>query len=116
MVQEALSNVRKHAGASRVLLEVSKGAAWRFLVRDNGQGFDATRNHGQSHVGMKIMRERASRIGAVVEVVSTAGEGTTVMLTLPPHPVAGTVAAGRPHEHDEVPYRGNPDEPEGVRA
>lgn len=116
VVQEALSNVRKHAGASRVLLEVSKGAAWRFLVRDNGQGFDATRNHGQSHVGMKIMRERASRIGAVVEVVSTAGEGTTVMLTLPPHPVAGTVATGRPHEHDEVPYRGNPDEPEGARA
>lgn len=89
VLQEALSNVRKHAGATQVDLEVFKGARWRFLVRDNGVGFDMGRNHDQSHVGMKIMRERAEGIGAQVEVVSRPGGGTTATLTLPAHPVTG---------------------------
>jgi two-component system nitrate/nitrite sensor histidine kinase NarX len=89
VVQEALSNVRKHAGATKVDLEVIKGARWRFVVRDNGVGFDAGLGHGPSHVGMKIMRERASGIGAQVEVASTPGQGTTATLTLPTHPVTG---------------------------
>lgn len=89
VVQEALSNVRKHAAASHVALDVVKGSRWRFVVRDNGVGFEAKQGHGQSHVGMKIMRERADRIGAEVTVVSALGQGTTVTLTLPPHPVTG---------------------------
>ena len=88
VVQEALSNVRKHAGATQVDLEVVKGAHWRFVVRDDGVGFDASLGHGQSHVGMKIMRERAGGIGAQVEIISRPGQGTTATLTLPTHPVA----------------------------
>ncbi|CAM3533669.1 type IV pili methyl-accepting chemotaxis transducer N-terminal domain-containing protein [Polaromonas hydrogenivorans] len=88
VLQEALSNVRKHAGATQVEVEVIKGENWRFLVRDNGVGFDASQSHSQSHVGMKIMRERAGGIGAQVEIVSGPGLGTTVMLTLPAHPVS----------------------------
>lgn len=94
VLQEALSNVRKHAGATQVGLEVFKGARWRFLVRDNGIGFDTRQNHGESHVGMKIMSERAGRIGAGVTVVSGPGQGTTVTLTLPHHPVTGGGATG----------------------
>lgn len=94
VVQEALSNVRKHAGAAQVELEVVKGARWRFVVRDNGAGFDTQKHPGESHVGLNIMRERAGRIGAEVNVVSAAGQGTTVTLTLPPHPeVGGGMAA-----------------------
>ena len=89
VLQEALSNVRKHAGATRVDLEVSKGARWRFVVRDNGVGFDMNQAHGQSHVGMKIMRERAEGIGAEVQVISRPGGGTVATLTLPAHPVTG---------------------------
>ena len=89
VLQEALSNVRKHAGATRVDLEVSKGARWRFVVRDNGVGFDMNQAHGQSHVGMKIMRERAEGIGAEVQVISRPGGGTVATLTLPVHPVTG---------------------------
>ena len=89
VMQEALSNVRKHAGATQVSLEVFKDAQWRFLVRDNGVGFETVQPAGSSHVGMKIMQERALRIGAGVQVTSAAGQGTQVMLTLPPHPVTG---------------------------
>jgi two-component system nitrate/nitrite sensor histidine kinase NarX len=88
VVQEALSNARKHAGASHVALEVRKGQRWRFVVRDNGAGFNLNQVRGESHVGLKIMRERAARIGADVVISSGHGEGTTVTLTLPPHPVA----------------------------
>ena len=89
VVQEALSNVRKHAQASHVSLEVERGERWRFTVRDNGVGFDTQARHGETHVGMKIMRERAERIGASVRLVSGPQQGTVVTLELPPHPVAG---------------------------
>ena len=90
VVQEALSNVRKHARASQVHLEVSKGAEWRIVVRDDGHGFIAQQQVSQtSHVGMKIMHERATRIGATVQVESESGQGTAVVLTLPAHPVSG---------------------------
>jgi two-component system nitrate/nitrite sensor histidine kinase NarX len=88
VVQEALSNARKHAGASHVSLEVRKGQRWRFAVHDNGAGFNVSQVRGESHVGLKIMRERAARIGGEVEITSAQGSGTTVTLTLPPHPVA----------------------------
>ena len=88
VVQEALSNARKHADASHIALEVRKGQRWRFVVKDDGAGFDVRETRGTSHVGLKIMRERAARIGAEVAIVSDPGKGTTVTLTLPPHPVS----------------------------
>jgi two-component system nitrate/nitrite sensor histidine kinase NarX len=96
VVQEALSNTRKHANASQVFLEVTKGATWRFEVRDDGHGFDTQspgrRDTQTNHVGMKIMQERANRIGATVQVQSFAGQGIAVVLTLPAHPVSGVNA------------------------
>jgi two-component system, NarL family, nitrate/nitrite sensor histidine kinase NarX len=83
VVQEALSNVRKHAGASEVTLKVDKGPRWRFEVRDNGQGFaPRAASASDTHVGLHIMRERAERIGAQVHVDSVPGEGTAVLLEL----------------------------------
>lgn len=93
VVQEALSNARKHAGASHIGLEVHKGECWRFMVHDDGAGFDPERLPSEAHVGLRIMRERAARIGAEVAVTSSAGAGTTVTLTLPPHPVAAGQSA-----------------------
>ena len=87
VVQEALSNARKHSGAQHVSLQVFKGAQWRFLVGDDGIGFVPDRARDTSHVGLTIMQERAGRIGAQVLVASEPGGGTTVTLTLPEHPV-----------------------------
>lgn len=84
MVQEALSNVRKHADASRVDLRVSRHPRWRFEVQDNGAGFDVALVPPDSlHVGLGIMRERAQRVGALVQVTSAPGRGTCVRIELP---------------------------------
>lgn len=99
VLQESLSNVRKHAGAGHVQLDVIKGSQWRFRVRDDGSGFDTLDAPDESHVGLKIMRERAALIGARVGVSSEPGQGTTVVLTLPPHPVAANPAVTPATEH-----------------
>jgi two-component system nitrate/nitrite sensor histidine kinase NarX len=84
IVQEALSNVRKHARASQVWLDVQQQPEWRFEIRDNGIGFAAdTQQPDETHVGLGIMDERARRIGATLEVISTPGHGSSVILTLP---------------------------------
>ena len=83
IVQEALSNVRKHARATRVWLDVAQHPEWRFEVRDDGTGFTAGDDPpDETHVGMRIMTERAERIGARVEFLSIPGRGTSVILTL----------------------------------
>ena len=85
IVQEALSNVRKHADASAVELRVQRHPRWRFEVRDDGQGFDPGGVPPDSlQVGLGIMRERAERIGALFTLDTQAGQGTCVTLVLPP--------------------------------
>ena len=83
VLQEALSNIRKHAQAHSVVIEIHKGDPWRFLVRDDGVGFDCQNNRSELMIGLKIMQERAHQIGAKVEVSSAVGRGTTVTLVVP---------------------------------
>jgi two-component system nitrate/nitrite sensor histidine kinase NarX len=93
IVQEALSNVRKHANAAEVWVDVQQHPAWRFEVRDDGEGFAAdAAAPGETHVGLRIMGERAQRIGAQLSLDSTPGGGTTVILTLPPQHDAAVTA------------------------
>lgn len=103
ILQEALSNVRKHARAAHVVLTVQT-EPWRFEVRDDGLGFDAEHlQRGETHVGLRIMQERAQRIGARVRVQSQPGQGCAVVLELPrtlvqtpAHPVAPALAEAAP--------------------
>lgn len=83
IVQESLSNIRKHAGARNVSIELEKGQVYRFTVSDDGCGFDASIAGKDGHVGLAIMRERAQRIGGKVSVNSSPGQGAVVTLTLP---------------------------------
>ncbi|HYN61834.1 MAG TPA: type IV pili methyl-accepting chemotaxis transducer N-terminal domain-containing protein [Rubrivivax sp.] len=94
ILQEALSNVRKHARASHVWLDVQQQPCWRFEVRDDGIGFQVNDpGRGETHVGLRIMAERAERIGATLEVISTPGHGSSVVLELLP---AAAVPAAEP--------------------
>jgi signal transduction histidine kinase len=85
IMQEALSNVRKHAAASCVWVCVRNGGPRVELrVSDNGRGFDPERAHqnGRPHFGLSTMRERAEAIGAEFSVDSRPGAGTQVVVRL----------------------------------
>ena len=85
IVQEALSNIRKHALASRVEIRLTDRHHFALTIHDNGVGFDAAILHNKSerHVGLNIMHERAQRINASLDVTSEKGNGATVTLNLP---------------------------------
>ncbi|MDP2238724.1 MAG: type IV pili methyl-accepting chemotaxis transducer N-terminal domain-containing protein [Burkholderiales bacterium] len=85
ILQEALSNVRKHSGASRVEFEMKRGRDYEFHVRDNGCGFDpgALDDPTGSHIGLRIMKERAQRIGGEIRIESRPGNGSEITLILP---------------------------------
>ena len=94
IVQEALSNVRKHAQATRVWLDVQQQPQWRFEVRDDGVGFHADGGHDdETHVGLRIMAERAEKIGGDARRRVDAGRGTSIVLTLPPPRASPSLAA-----------------------
>ena len=96
MVQESLSNVRKHAQARHVRLQVQRHPQWSFEVQDDGVGFDASVPAANAllRVGLGIMQERAQGIGASVHVQSVPGQGTTVRITLPSSPAAAPQQGG----------------------
>lgn len=79
IIQEALSNVRKHAHASHVNVVVENYEDLRVVVEDDGVGIDEklVESRKGRHVGLSIMSERASRIGAEVTVERASDEGGT---------------------------------------
>ena len=86
IVQEALQNVRKHGGASSVIVaSVIDGDDWVLTVRDDGRGFDtgAVAARGRRNFGLQFMQERAELIGARFEVQSKPNAGTIVRLAIP---------------------------------
>ncbi len=83
IAQEALSNVRKHACADQVWLRFSNHLGQICMViEDDGCGFDPQPEPLTDHYGLRSMHERASQIGADLEISSMFGGGTRVMLTL----------------------------------
>jgi two-component system sensor histidine kinase UhpB len=86
IVQEALSNVAKHASASRVETHLSrKGRTLRLLVEDDGCGFDveAAKGSRQSGLGLFGMEERLALIGGTLRVESSPGKGTRLSAEVP---------------------------------
>ena len=82
IIQEALTNARKHGGARRAVVEVQEGDDMIHLtVRDDGSGFDPSA--ATTGFGLMGMRERAELVRGTVSVDSAPGEGTTVSARLP---------------------------------
>ncbi len=86
IVQEALQNVRKHAGATMIRVASRlEPDAWVAEVIDDGRGFDPATiaDRGRRSFGLEFMRERAELIGARFEVRSRTDGGTVVRLAIP---------------------------------
>ena len=84
IVQEALTNVRKHAGASRVRIELARGGGvLRLRVADDGVGFDLQAARAGGRFGLTTMEERAASIGASLKVAAAQGEGVELELRMP---------------------------------
>ncbi len=84
ILQESLTNVAKHARASRVdvRLERSDGEL-RLGVRDNGRGFSTEDPRKPNSFGLMGLRERAYALGGSVSIESRHGEGTTIEVRIP---------------------------------
>jgi signal transduction histidine kinase len=83
VVQEALTNVVRHARARRVSVQLTQDrACLRAVVTDDGTGFDPEATGGRS-LGLLGMRERATLVGGRVEIASAPGAGTRMELEVP---------------------------------
>ncbi|MEI9813208.1 MAG: triple tyrosine motif-containing protein [Acidobacteriota bacterium] len=92
ILREAVNNAVKHSGADTIDITLrNRPDALTLTIRDDGSGFD--RDHagpGPGHYGLIGMKERASQIGATLDVDSEPGAGTTISVILP-----ASVPAGR---------------------
>jgi len=83
IVQEALTNIRKHAQVCNVCISAIEHEGETVIeISDNGIGF-SPEDMQPSQYGMRSMRERAESIGAEFQVISVPGTGTTVRLQIP---------------------------------
>ena len=86
MVQEILHNVVKHSGANHVIAHISKeNDEIHVSLSDNGKGFDTQSADFKAGIGLSSIRQRASMIGATVDIISEIGSGTIVNLAFRPH-------------------------------
>ena len=102
--QETLTNIMRHANATRVVVRSSEVQGSVFLsVQDNGRGITAAEIHDTSSIGLVGMCERAALLGGEVAFQSKPGQGTTVTVKIPrshPQPRKGL--------YHENPDRGRP--------
>jgi DNA-binding NarL/FixJ family response regulator/two-component sensor histidine kinase len=87
IIQEALTNIRKHADTRRArLIFTDHDDEVQVIISDDGAGFDLP-NMGEGemsgHFGLSIMRERAERVGGDLTIRSASGEGTQIIVRMP---------------------------------
>lgn len=84
IIQEALSNVRKHSDASQAWIDYRQdGKDFLVEIRDDGRGFHPDELPGVSRYGLQGMRERSDLIGADFQIISAPEEGTIIKIQVP---------------------------------
>lgn len=84
IVQEALNNIAKHAGATQVQVVLMNGSGLSLVIADNGCGFDLNNlPQGDKRLGVTTMHERADLLSGTCEITSCPGDGTTIRVWLP---------------------------------
>jgi len=82
--QEALTNVLRHAHATRIDISLEEDDSEVLLrIQDNGRGILESERTGLGSLGLLGMRERADLIGGSLEIIGIQGTGTTVVLRVP---------------------------------
>ena len=103
VVQEALTNVRKHARASRVDIRLKQTAqSVELEIVDNGRGFDPDAPRSRRHVGLSSMRERVRKLGGTFALHSRPGQGTRISVMVP-LPAGNVPQRARADAHAPVP-------------
>jgi len=99
IVQEAMTNVLKHAGAGRVVITLNRMRGYLILiVEDDGKGFESDESAGtfapRARLGLMGMKERAALAGGTMEIESVPGGGTSVLVRIPlPEAAEGEIHA-----------------------
>ena len=84
IAREALSNVVRHAGATRATIEVAASdGKLRLVIADDGAGFDVTAPVPDGHDGLANMRRRAESLGGALVAESASGVGARIIVTVP---------------------------------
>ena len=89
IVQESLTNVRKHAHARTVSVTIyQQNEELQVEISDDGRGFNplAIKREEWPHLGLQTMQERAEAVGGKFEIESTPGKGTKVRVSVPNAP------------------------------
>ena len=94
IVQESLTNIARHAQATQVDIRLGyRGDALRLEVRDNGRGFLVSSKGSRKTFGLLGMRERTLALGGTLDISSTPGLGTVVVVLIPLNETATESAA-----------------------
>ena len=86
IVRELAANAVRHGHAESIAISGSLRNGWlRMSVSDDGIGFDTNNHPGvrEGHFGLEGIRERVNRLGGNIEILSSAGSGTSVTINLP---------------------------------
>jgi signal transduction histidine kinase len=84
ILQEGLTNALKHAQGMPITVRISnQNGMVHIVVEDEGPGFDPEQEVGSDHVGMRLMRERAARVGGSIVLDTAPGRGTKLEAILP---------------------------------
>ncbi|NLJ71731.1 MAG: hypothetical protein GX333_01810 [Syntrophomonadaceae bacterium] len=85
LVQEAITNVRKHAGVNEALVKMEeKSGILTIIIRDEGCGFDLDKiQDGRESYGILGMKERVEIFGGKIDIISAVGKGTQVIVRVP---------------------------------
>lgn len=80
IIQEAFTNIRKHANAQSAVLHLhAKNETWNLMIKDDGNGFSV--NKVQSHhYGLVMIEERVNKLGAFLDIISGDKMGTTLVV------------------------------------
>jgi signal transduction histidine kinase len=91
IMQELLTNVARHANATRVNVTLSDGDVIRLSVADNGRGIEKDKFEHARSLGFMGLRERVLAFGGTIEVHGREGEGTTAHVAIPNRVTTQTV-------------------------